>query len=230
MFKNAFYVALLGVAGLLMSPTVSSAQHHSGGHSGGSSWGGHSGHSYGGYGGWGGYGWGGYGYGNRPYYGGLWPYSYYGYDYSYRPDYYGYAEPSYYYSPQNFGEEQEATNDSRAFIQVRVPPNAELWFEGDKTRQTGATRSFVSPALENGKEFTYDIRARWTGPDGQPVDQTRQVKVQAGRRAMVDFMTAAANANQPNRTNVDRQNKTDQDRKDATPPKPDANKLPPPKP
>ena len=72
-------------------------------------------------------------------------------------------------------------------MEVRVPANAEVWVEGDKTSQTGAVRHFSSPALTPGKTFTYDLRARWTGADGKAVDRTKQVKVQAGARVGVDF-------------------------------------------
>jgi len=50
-----------------------------------------------------------------------------------------------------------------ANFQIRVPDGAEIWFEGSKTSQTGSVRTFVSPAVQPGKSFTYDIRARWTG-------------------------------------------------------------------
>ena len=82
-------------------------------------------------------------------------------------------------------------DQSRAFIQVRVPNNAEVYFEGDRTSQTGTQRSFISPAPQLGKTFTYDIRARWMDPSGRPVEQTRHVKVQAGRRSVVDFTNMA---------------------------------------
>ena len=57
--------------------------------------------------------------------------------------------------------------DNAAMMEIRVPANAEVWVEGDKTSQTGAVRHFVSPTLQTGKTFTYDIRARWTGADGK---------------------------------------------------------------
>ena len=121
-------------------------------------------------------GYGGYGY--------SYPYSYGGTYYS-EPSYV-YAEPSstpsYYYSPSD-----TAQNPNVALIEVKVPENAELWFEGDKTSQTGAVRHFRSPELQPGKMFTYDIRARWTDAGGKEVDRTKQVKVQAGARAGVDF-------------------------------------------
>ena len=102
---------------------------------------------------------------------------------------------SYYYAPRNptsngAGEEQEATNGSPApaRIELRLPADAELWFEGDPTSQAGGVRNFVSPRLEPGRSYTYSIRAHWTSVAGQDVEVTRTVKVQAGRRIVVDFL------------------------------------------
>jgi len=244
--KKLFIVAALAVTGLLMTPSESWAQR--GGRGGG--WGGGRGGGWGGgrggWGGWGpgvsiGLGYGGWGYGNRGWYGG---YGGYGYDSwpTYGYDTYAYDTPSYYYSPSYTtpsyatpaaysGEEQESANDAqnRAFIQVRVPNNAEVLFEGERTSQTGAERRFISPPLQPGKTFTYDIRARWTGPDGKPMEQTRQVKVQAGRRSMVDFM-ASATTNDRDRADTDLNrnrlpdNKVEPNKTRVPEPKPEPNK------
>jgi uncharacterized protein (TIGR03000 family) len=112
-----------------------------------------------------------------------------------------YSMPLYYGYNTRFGnpagEDQEVpANDTRAFIRVRVPANAEIWFEGDKTNQTGTERNFVSPALETDKSFTYDIRARWTDGGGKVVDKTQKVNVEAGRRSTVDFVSTDAKAKQ----------------------------------
>jgi uncharacterized protein (TIGR03000 family) len=68
-----------------------------------------------------------------------------------------------------------------------MPADAELWFEGDKTTQTGTERAFVSPPLRPSQDFTYDIHARWK-EGTKVVDQTRHVQVHAGRGIMVDFL------------------------------------------
>jgi uncharacterized protein (TIGR03000 family) len=73
-----------------------------------------------------------------------------------------------------------------------LPPDAELWFEDDKTRQAGASRDFVSPPLQVGRVFTYKVRARWTDSNGRVIDRARPVNVEAGRRVVVDFATEAA--------------------------------------
>ncbi len=73
-----------------------------------------------------------------------------------------------------------------AVILVVVPADADIFFDGSPTTQTGTERSFSSPPLEPGLTYQYTIRARWT-QDGRPVEQTRRVNVKAGDRIRVDF-------------------------------------------
>jgi uncharacterized protein (TIGR03000 family) len=75
---------------------------------------------------------------------------------------------------------------ARAEIEVRVPPDAELWFGGAKTRLSGAVRLFKSPPLEPGQWYGYDVKARWV-EGGQEVVRTTHVSVAAGARSAVDF-------------------------------------------
>lgn len=73
-----------------------------------------------------------------------------------------------------------------AVVNVQVPASAELWFDGNKTAQTGSERRFVSPPLPAGKTFHYSVRVRWTD-NGKPVDQIQMVNVQAGGQARLLF-------------------------------------------
>jgi len=145
------------------------------------------------------------GYGYR-YYGGYGNPSYGGYYYNQPSD--TYAEPSYNYVQPSYGYvppsnptpsssyPPEATSGTglaeeqdpnAAMFEVRVPENAQLWFAGAKTSQTGPVRHFVSPSLQPGRTFTYEIRARWTDASGRLVVRTKQVEVRAGARIGVDF-------------------------------------------
>ena len=54
-----------------------------------------------------------------------------------------------------------AIADNTARVEVRLPADAELWFEGQKTAQTGTDRSFHSPELQPGQDYVYNVRARW---------------------------------------------------------------------
>jgi uncharacterized protein (TIGR03000 family) len=185
-----------------------------GGWEGGRGWGGYSGFGFG-YPGYGGYGrgWGNYGWYSPGYYGGYYNYGYpySSYDYSYSPNYYGfdnsyvpdysgdYNAPSY-YSP----DVQPSAPDNRAHLRVRVPADAQLWFEDHATSQTGSVRTFTSPELTPGHTYTYDLRARWR-QGGQDVTQTRQVVVQPGQRVSVDFlrpMPGNPQLNQPPRNEL----------------------------
>jgi uncharacterized protein (TIGR03000 family) len=49
------------------------------------------------------------------------------------------------------------------WLSVKLPqPAAEVFVEGVKTTQTGTDRTYESPPLEAGKEYAYQIVARWT--------------------------------------------------------------------
>ena len=64
-------------------------------------------------------------------------------------------------------------------INLRVPADAKIWFDGSQTIQTGAARSFASPPLAAGSEYAYQIRIQWNR-DGKEVTQSRQIIVHAG--------------------------------------------------
>jgi uncharacterized protein (TIGR03000 family) len=138
-----------------------------------------------------GYGLGGYGYGG---YGG---YSYpsdYGSTYVNPPSY---ADYSSYYSPADTTGHvapadynvAPAAQDNEAHITLNVPPDAEVWFDGDKTSQTGPARAFVSPPLTPGQTYTYHVRARWV-QNGKPEDQTRELHVQANQQTIENFSSS----------------------------------------
>jgi len=74
-----------------------------------------------------------------------------------------------------------------AKVEVHVPAEAEIWFEGQKTCQTGTDRTYTSPALDVGDPYVYEVRACWRA-DGKEVRQTRKVTVHAGARVRVDFL------------------------------------------
>ena len=76
--------------------------------------------------------------------------------------------------------------DSRALLLVQVPATAEVWLEGRQGKQTGPSRTFRTPPLEQGVEYEYEVRARWPADD-RVVDRTRRVKVRASVKTEVDF-------------------------------------------
>jgi uncharacterized protein (TIGR03000 family) len=83
-----------------------------------------------------------------------------------------------------------AVDPTVASIFVHVPADAEVLFDNEKTSQTGEFRQFETPSLAPGRDFTYQIRARWMD-GGRSVDMKRKVTVRAGDRLGVDFMANA---------------------------------------
>src|SRR5262249_7084220 len=91
--------------------------------------------------------------------------------------------------PSNGTVMDSGRDANTAQVVVRLPdPNGEVWFNGQKTGQTGTARSFTIPPLEPGHTYTYDISAAWH-QDGRLVTQTRKVEVSPGSAVAVDFST-----------------------------------------
>ncbi len=75
-------------------------------------------------------------------------------------------------------------------ITVRVPANAEILIDGNKMTQQGTLRQFVSPTLERGSTYSYEVQAKWT-ENGQEVNRTQKVEFQPGQQRSVDFLMPA---------------------------------------
>lgn len=76
--------------------------------------------------------------------------------------------------------------DGSVHVSIRVPTDAEIFVDGAATHMTGTLRRFVSPTLEAGKQYTYELTARWM-ENGREVVQTRRVNVAANENLSVDF-------------------------------------------
>jgi uncharacterized protein (TIGR03000 family) len=96
-------------------------------------------------------------------------------------------------APRARGQPQgvSAPGQAPAEITVVVPADAEIFFDGEPTRQRGTQRRFVSPPLEIGRTYNYVVLARWRD-GGRPVEQTRKVPVTGGARVRVDFLSSLA--------------------------------------
>jgi uncharacterized protein (TIGR03000 family) len=75
-------------------------------------------------------------------------------------------------------------------IKIKVPRDAEIWFDGVKTTQTGSAREFVTPSLSRGKVFTYRLRVRWL-ENGRAVIKTRKITVRSGGLKKLTFSKPA---------------------------------------
>jgi len=82
-----------------------------------------------------------------------------------------------------------ATTTTRANVQVRVAAqDAEVYFDGVRTNQTGLVREFVTPPLD--AAGTYTVEARWVA-QGQPVRARRTITLRPGSNQAVDLTTPA---------------------------------------
>ena len=61
-----------------------------------------------------------------------------------------------------------------------------LTVDGAVTRATSATRVFVSPALEPGRDYSYTLRAEIVR-DGQTMAATERITVRAGQETRVSL-------------------------------------------
>ena len=83
------------------------------------------------------------------------------------------------------------TVNRAALINVSVPANAEISFEGEETAQTGSFRQFISPPLTHGHEYFYDIEVNWV-EDGRKTSRSRRISVHAGDVVNLSFHSGTA--------------------------------------
>jgi uncharacterized protein (TIGR03000 family) len=176
---------------------------YGGGYSGGCTggWGGYAGGCTGGWGGYSGGCTGGWAYGGGGGYSGAMPYAGgyyssampytggYGDSWSGSPVYSGNLpiEGGYQYGlPSDAGQRgyYDGNSSAPATIVVRLPADATLTVDDSSTRSTGDVRTFISPPLEPGREYTYTLRAVETR-DGKKLERKRDVKVRAGQTSEV---------------------------------------------
>ena len=73
------------------------------------------------------------------------------------------------------------------FLSVKVSqPAAEVFVDGVKTAQTGTDRLYESPPLEAGKEYAYEIVARWV-ERGATIERKKSVTGKPGEVVRVDL-------------------------------------------
>jgi uncharacterized protein (TIGR03000 family) len=82
-----------------------------------------------------------------------------------------------------------------ATIVVSLPAEAKLIVDGKPTKAASARRYFISPALEQGQDYFYTLKAEFTR-DGQTVSTSKRVTVRAGVESLVTFETPAASVAQ----------------------------------
>jgi uncharacterized protein (TIGR03000 family) len=87
---------------------------------------------------------------------------------------------------------KEVLAPTPATLIVTLPADAKLLIDDTATRSTSATRTFMTPPLEPGREFHYTLKAETRRGD-EPVTVTRDVTVRAGQetRVTLDFASAS---------------------------------------
>jgi uncharacterized protein (TIGR03000 family) len=91
-------------------------------------------------------------------------------------------------------EDQQDENEQGAAVQrhvailvVRVPVDARVFLDGQRTRTANQeVRTFVTPKLDDGSRYIYNVRAEITR-DGQVRSESRRVAFYAGNRVNVSF-------------------------------------------
>jgi uncharacterized protein (TIGR03000 family) len=94
-----------------------------------------------------------------------------------------------YYPPTTDGTTQQTGDAYRSYyppasnlpatIELTVPADAQVWFDGQATTQTGTVRRFVTPPLNAEGDYSYEVKIRWN-KDGQPAEETKTISVTAG--------------------------------------------------
>jgi uncharacterized protein (TIGR03000 family) len=74
----------------------------------------------------------------------------------------------------------------KVLLNVTVPADAKITFQGAKTTQTGGQRRFMSPSIAAGYRYSYTVQATWM-ENGQEVSQSRSIAVQPGDVVQVTF-------------------------------------------
>ena len=97
------------------------------------------------------------------------------------------------------GEKKKGTEEVRsnapATIQVNLPADAKLSVDGYQTTSTSSNRTFVSPELAAGMDYTYTLTAEIIR-NGKPVVTSKRITVRAGEetRVSLDFSAASVAA------------------------------------
>jgi uncharacterized protein (TIGR03000 family) len=86
-------------------------------------------------------------------------------------------------------EKEEASALAPATILVSLPADAQLTVDDTATTSTSASRVFVSPPLQRGKDYQYTLTAAIVR-DGQKLAATERVTVRAGQETRVSLPPA----------------------------------------
>jgi uncharacterized protein (TIGR03000 family) len=83
-----------------------------------------------------------------------------------------------------------STPSARMTLDVHVPSDAKVWFQGNLMDPTGSLRRFYSPPLRDGVEYLYEVQGMWSRR-GEIVNVSRTLRVKAGEHLDVDLEAPA---------------------------------------
>jgi len=75
-----------------------------------------------------------------------------------------------------------------ALVIVKLPAEAELWFDKTKSTQEGSYRRFVTPPLKTDRPLVYTLRVQWHIKDAE-LTRVEKVHVEPGKTIIVNFLT-----------------------------------------
>jgi uncharacterized protein (TIGR03000 family) len=118
----------------------------------------------------------------------------------------GYVYPQIYVTPEGYVQAPGGVSQSfypptaalstalvdAARVRIQCPSDAQIWFDGTTTTQTGGDRIYTSPRLQPGKQYEYQVKALWH-ENGKPVEQTRTITVAAGKTVDLNFTAPVTN-------------------------------------
>ena len=81
-------------------------------------------------------------------------------------------------------------NQVQSTLVVNLPADATLTIDDEATASTSGNRVFVTPPLENGREFHYTLKAKIVR-DGQVQTTTQRVAVRAGEVSRIELTIPA---------------------------------------
>lgn len=84
------------------------------------------------------------------------------------------------------GDKKTTDTSTSATLVVNLPADASLTIDGNATKATSTRRIFVSPALEQGKQYYYTLKAK-AMRNGKEEVITKRVDVAAGRTINVQL-------------------------------------------
>ena len=112
------------------------------------------------------------------------------YIYQDSPRGYSYAPSAVFYSTPATATKSRAyypgAEPDKVLVNVTIPADAKLTFQGAKTTQTGTVRHFLSPSITAGYRYAYSVQATWM-ENGQAITKSRSFEVQPGDVVQIVF-------------------------------------------